>query len=123
MDLREIKNDYTPKILQGLYDNTFNGLDNVKDAWTVIRVLYNVDILLSISDVDIDMDARMDFIVDQTTSAISEFYQVNPELLDDSFSLNDYYYNTNLRALIISIEETLKSDKQYDEEWTYYDIT
>jgi hypothetical protein len=116
MDLREIKNDYTPKILQGLYDNTFNGLDNVKDAWTVIRVLYNVDILLSISDVDIDMDARMDFIVDQTTSAISEFYQVNPELLDDSFSLNDYYYNTNLRALIISIEETLKSDKQYDEE-------
>ena len=114
-DLREIKDNYTPIILQGLYDNSFMDKDTVKNGWDIIRVLHNTDLLLSLNDIDIDTDDRMDFVADKVNDAITMFYNDNPELLNDSFSLNDNYYNVNLRLLIIDIENALLQDKRYEQ--------
>ena len=123
IDLRAIKDEYTPSILQGLYDNAFTGL-TPEYGWDVIRVLHNADCLLSLNDIDIDIDARMDFIADKVNDTISMFYDNNQDLLNDNFTLNDNYYNVNLRLLIIDIEDILKQDKKYnDEKWTNHNIT
>jgi hypothetical protein len=114
-DLRAVKDEYTPTILQGLYDNAFTGL-TPEYGWDVIRVLHNADCLLSLNDIDIDMDARMDFVADKVNDTVSMFYDNNQALLNDDFTLNDYYYNVNLRAFIIEVERTLKSDKKYNYE-------
>jgi len=114
-DLRAVKDEYTPTILQGLFDNAFTGL-TPEYGWDVIRVLHNADLLLSLNDIDIDMDARMDFIADKVSDTVSMFYDNNQALLNDDFTLNDNYYNVNLRLLIIDVEDMLKQDKRYNNE-------
>lgn len=109
-DLRAFKDEYTPFILQGLYDNAFTGL-TPKNGWDVIRVLHSVNSLLSLNELDIDIDERMDFIADKINDSITMFYNDNQDLLNEDFSLNDNYYNVNLRLLIIDVERALLEDK------------
>jgi hypothetical protein len=41
---------------------------------------------------------------------IAEFYNHNALLLDESFTLNNNFYNVNLRLLIVDIESNLREE-------------
>ena len=116
-ELRDIENTYKSTILKGLYEETFNGvtIEDIAVAWDVLRAFYDCDVFFSFiySDnylfEDLPEEAK-DRVTEKVYDMIAEFYKDNSLLLDESFTLNNNFYNVNLRLLIIDIESNLRQE-------------
>ena len=116
-ELRDIENTYKSTILKGLYEETFNGvtIEDIAVAWDVLRAFYDCDVFFSFiySDnylfEDLSEEIK-DTVTEKVYDMIAEFYKDNSSLLDESFTLNNNFYNVNLRLLIIDIESNLREE-------------
>jgi hypothetical protein len=122
-DLAKIPDNHKALVIQGLYENIFNGVVNqdnqdlINNAWPMLRMFYDFTILkdmvitselldpYSTGDV---MDAHREVLI----NAITGFYDLNPGLLTDNFSLNDNWYDVDLRCLIVDLEDSLRQEKE-----------
>jgi hypothetical protein len=116
-ELRDIQNTYKSTILEGLYKETFNGvnLEDVGVAWDLLRAFYDCDVFFSFIYSDNylfeDLSEEIeDTVTEKVYDMIAEFYNHNALLLDESFTLNNNFYNVNLRLLIVDIESNLREE-------------
>jgi hypothetical protein len=54
------------------------------------------------------MDAHKEVLI----NAITGFYDINPGLLTDKFSLNDNWYDVDLRCLIVDLEDFVRQERK-----------
>jgi hypothetical protein len=123
-ELRDIRNDYKPTIIQGLYEETFSDevIEERGNAYEMIRAFYDVDIFFQFiySDNFVFQEiAQDDDVINNISERVYEvmyaFYKNNPKLLNEDFTLNNNFYNVNLRLLIVDIESNLREEKESEE--------
>lgn len=49
---------------------------------------------------------------DILTQQVKDFYETNPKLLSDDFTLNNNFYFTDLRCFIVDMEDSLRQERQ-----------
>jgi hypothetical protein len=123
-ELRDIRNDYKPTIIQGLYEETFGDevIEERGNAYEMIRAFYDVDIFFQFiySDNFVFQEIAQDEdVINNISERVYEvmyaFYKNNPKLLNEDFTLNNNFYNVNLRLLIVDIESNLREEKESEE--------
>ena len=95
------------------YQDLYNGGHVVKIIATIydyilINIVYDNNHIVDIYDYD---DSK-DYLNINLDNAISYFYQENPKLLNDNFSLNNNFYFTDLRCFIVDLEDSLRQERQ-----------
>jgi hypothetical protein len=74
----------------------------------VLNSLYDANNIVSTFD---DYDA-FESIKENLSQAIIDFYDANPKLLNDNFTLNNNFYFTDLRCFIVDLEDSLRQERQ-----------
>jgi hypothetical protein len=74
----------------------------------VMNSLYDANNIVSTFD---DYDA-FESIKENLSQAIIDFYDANPKLLNDNFTLNNNFYFTDLRCFIVDLEDSLRQERQ-----------
>jgi hypothetical protein len=74
----------------------------------LLNSLYDANNILSTFD---DYDA-FESIKENLSQAIIDFYDANPKLLNDNFTLNNNFYFTDLRCFIVDLEDSLRQERQ-----------
>jgi hypothetical protein len=116
-DLQRKYYDIKSDILRQLHTETFNG-SNPDGAWDLMRKFYDVNMLNALHFSNSDLldpytySDTFDGLKDTLLDAITIFYNNNPKLLSDDFTLNNNYYNVDLRCFIVDVEDMLKQDKR-----------
>jgi len=116
-DLQRKYYDIKSDILRQLHTETFNG-SNPDGSWDLMRKFYDVNMLNALHFSNSDLldpytySDTFDGLKDTLLDAITIFYNNNPKLLSDDFTLNNNYYNVDLRCFIVDVEDMLKQDKR-----------
>ena len=87
---------HAARIIYALYDSV------------VMNSLYNQNNIVSTFD---DYDA-FESIKETLTQSIMDFYDAIPKLLNENFTLNNNFYFTDLRCLIVDLEDSLRQERQ-----------
>jgi hypothetical protein len=100
-----------------LTDKEYQDLFNSGHVVKIIATIYDYILINIVYDnnhiVDIyDYDDSKDYLNINLDNAISYFYQENPKLLNDNFSLNNNFYFTDLRCFIVDLEDSLRQERQ-----------
>jgi hypothetical protein len=100
-----------------LTDKEYQELFNSGHVVKIIATIYDYILINIVYDnnhiVDIyDYDDSKDYLNINLNNAISYFYQENPKLLNDNFSLNNNFYFTDLRCFIVDLEDSLRQERQ-----------
>lgn len=83
----------------------------------IINTIYDYILMDSLYDnnniVDTyDYNDGLEYLNENLGHAISYFYENNPKLLSDNFSLNDNFYFTDLRCFIVDLEDSLRQERK-----------
>lgn len=76
--------------------------------YVLIDSVYNNNHIVDIYDYD---DSKQ-YLRKNLYDAISYFYQENPKLLTDDFTLNNNFYFTDLRCFIVDLEYSLRQERK-----------
>ena len=100
-----------------LSDKEYMDLFNSGSVVRIINTIYDYILLECIYDnnniVDIyDYNDALEYLNGNLNNAISYFYQDNPKLLNESFTLNNNFYFTDLRCFIVDLEDSLRQERQ-----------
>jgi hypothetical protein len=100
-----------------LTDKEYMDLFNSGSVVKIINTIYDYVLMESLYDnnniVDIyDYNDGLEYLNGNLNNAISYFYQDNPKLLNDNFSLNNNFYFTDLRCFIVDLEDSLRQEKE-----------
>jgi hypothetical protein len=111
--IEEVFKDAKNMLTEKEYQDLFNSGSVVK----IINTIYDYVLMESLYDnnniVDIyDYNDGLEYLNGNLNNAISYFYQDNPKLLNDNFSLNNNFYFTDLRCLIVDLEDSLRQEKE-----------
>jgi hypothetical protein len=111
--IEEVFKDAKNMLTEKEYQDLFNSGSVVK----IINTIYDYVLMESLYDnnniVDIyDYNDGLEYLNGNLNNAISYFYQENPKLLDDNFSLNNNFYFTDLRCFIVDLEDSLRQEKE-----------
>jgi hypothetical protein len=87
---------HAARIIYALYDSV------------VMNSLYNQNNIVSTFD---DYDA-FESIKETLSQSIMDFYDAIPKLLNESFTLNNNFYFTDLRCFIVDLEDSLRQERQ-----------
>lgn len=106
---KDAKNILTDKEYQELY---YHG-----NVVKIINTIYDYILMKSLYDnnniVDTyDYNDGLEYLNENLGHAISYFYETNPKLLNDDFSLNNNFYFTDLRCFIVDHEDFLRQERQ-----------
>jgi hypothetical protein len=111
--IQEVFKDAKNMLNEKEYQNLFNSGSVVK----IVNTIYDYILMESLYDnnniVDIyDYQDGLEYLNENLHHAISYFYQENPKLLDESFTLNNNFYFTDLRCFIVDLEDSLRQEKE-----------
>jgi hypothetical protein len=100
-----------------LTDKEYMDLFNSGSVVKIINTIYDYVLMESLYDnnniVDIyDYNDGLEYLNGNLNNAISYFYQDNPKLLNESFTLNNNFYFTDLRCFIVDLEDSLRQERQ-----------
>jgi hypothetical protein len=100
-----------------LSDKEYMDLFNSGSVVRIINTIYDYILLECIYDnnniVDIyDYNDALEYLNGNLNNAISYFYQDNPKLLNESFTLNNNFYFTDLRCFIVDLEDSLRQERE-----------
>ena len=100
-----------------LTDKEYETLFTTGHAVKIIATIYDYILIESVYDnnhiVDIyDYDDSRQYLQTNLSNAIDYFYQENPKLLNDNFTLNNDFYFTDLRCFIVDLEDSLRKERQ-----------
>jgi hypothetical protein len=100
-----------------LTDKEYMDLFNFGSVVKIINTIYDYILMESIYDnnniVDIyDYNDGLEYLNGNLNNAISYFYQENPKLLNENFTLNNNFYFTDLRCFIVDLEDSLRQERQ-----------
>jgi hypothetical protein len=100
-----------------LTDKEYMDLFNSGSVVKIINTIYDYILMESIYDnnniVDIyDYNDGLEYLNENLHHAISYFYQENPKLLNENFTLNNNFYFTDLRCFIVDLEDSLRQEKE-----------
>jgi hypothetical protein len=90
---------------------------DIKGVHNVINVFYDLesqkDIYYENNLVDyFDWQDALDYLYESVRQSISDFYDANPKLLNDDFTLNNNFYFVDLRCFIVDMEDSLRQERQ-----------
>jgi hypothetical protein len=105
----DAKKILTDKEYQALYDSG--------SVVKIINTIYDYILMESLYDnnniVDTyDYNDGLEYLNENLGHAVSYFYETNPKLLNDDFSLNNNFYFTDLRCFIVDLEDSLRQERQ-----------
>jgi hypothetical protein len=111
--IEEVFKDAKNMLNEKEYQDLFNSGSVVK----IVNTIYDYILMESLYDnnniVDIyDYNDGLEYLNGNLNNAISYFYQDNPKLLNDNFSLNNNFYFTDLRCFIVDLEDSLRQEKE-----------
>jgi len=100
-----------------LSDKEYKDLFYIGHAVKIVNTIYDYVLIESVYDnnhiVDIyDYDDSRQYLKVRLSNAISYFYQENPKLLNENFTLNNNFYFTDLRCFIVDLEDSLRQEKE-----------
>lgn len=83
----------------------------------IVNTIYDYILIDSVYDnnnlVDIyDKSDSVEYLKDSLATGLTYFYETNPKLLNDNFTLNNNFYFTNLRCFIVDLEDSLRQERQ-----------
>jgi hypothetical protein len=100
-----------------LTDKECQALHDSGSVVKIINTIYDYILMDSLYDnnniVDTyDYNDGLEYLNENLGHAISYFYETNPKLLNDDFSLNNNFYFTDLRCFIVDMEDSLRQERQ-----------
>ena len=111
--IEEVFLDAKPLLSDKEYETLFTSGSVVK----IINSIYDYILIDSVYDnnnlVDIyDKNDSVEYLKDSLATALTLFYETNPKLLNDNFTLNNNFYFTDLRCFIVDLEDSLRQERQ-----------
>jgi hypothetical protein len=100
-----------------LTDKAYEKLYDTGNVVKIVNTIYDYILIDSVYDnnniVDIyDSSDSMDQLKENLYNAIVYFYENNPKLLNDNFTLNNNFYFTDLRCFIVDVEDSLRQENK-----------
>lgn len=101
-----------------LNDKEYETLFNSSSVVRIVNALYDMVSMNNIyyqNNIVSIFDANDSFEYlsqDILTQQVKDFYETNPKLLNDKFSLNNNFYFTDLRCFIVDLEDSLRQERQ-----------
>jgi len=100
-----------------LSDNDMLKLYDSGSVVKIVNTIYDYILIDSVYDnnnlVDIyDKGDSVEYLKDSLATGLTLFYENNPKLLSDNFTLNNNFYFTDLRCFIVDLEDSLRQERQ-----------
>lgn len=111
--IEEVFKDAKPLLSNQEYETLFNSGSVVK----IVNTIYDYILVDSVYDnnnlVDIyDKSDSVEYLKESLATGLIYFYETNPKLLNDNFTLNNNFYFTDLRCFIVDMEDSLRQERQ-----------